>query len=105
MSNNNLPKDPLKIPKPPKPMTASILMAYLQKMADWAPIEDHSVMIGNKEVVNATIVDGKIILMTYLDYLNVHPPCKKHNPVRHRDAKPPWCEACKLTIDWKNPHG
>lgn len=27
----------------------------------------------------------------------------EHNPVQHRDGKPPWCRACGLTADWKVP--
>lgn len=30
-------------------------------------------------------------------------PCSNHNPVQHRDGKPPWCRACGLTADYQEP--
>lgn len=27
----------------------------------------------------------------------------EHNPVRHRDGAPPWCNFCKLTADFRKP--
>lgn len=30
-------------------------------------------------------------------------PSHNHIPVQHRDAKPPWCEECGLTADFKEP--
>lgn len=29
--------------------------------------------------------------------------CNNHNPVQHRDGKPPWCKACGLTKDYRRP--
>lgn len=29
--------------------------------------------------------------------------CAKHKPRQHRDAKPPWCDACGLTAEFKKP--
>lgn len=54
---------------PPKPMTASILMSYLEFAADDYMIEDRPVMIGDKEVVNAKVVDGRVVLQTFDDML------------------------------------
>lgn len=31
------------------------------------------------------------------------PICADHNPVQHRDGKPPWCRDCGLTADFENP--
>lgn len=93
------------VPVPPAPMTASILMAYLEHMADFYSIEDQPVMIGNEEIVNAMIVDGRVTLMTFAEHLKANPPCADHIPVQHRDGKPPWCTNCKLTKDWKDPNG
>lgn len=31
------------------------------------------------------------------------PVCLAHNPVQHRDAKPPWCNSCGLTAGWQVP--
>jgi hypothetical protein len=30
-------------------------------------------------------------------------PCADHNPVQHRDGKPPWCKACGRTADGSEP--
>lgn len=27
----------------------------------------------------------------------------EHRPVQHRDGKPPWCDFCKLTVDFGKP--
>lgn len=54
---------------PPKPMTASILMSYLQFAADDYMVEDQPVMIGDKAVVNATVVNGRVVLQTFEDML------------------------------------
>lgn len=86
-------------------MTPSILMAYLETMVDTYPVEDQPITIGGEEIVNAKVVDGRVVLQTYKDLLDENPPCKHHNPVQHRDGKPPWCYLCRLTTDWKNPHG
>lgn len=29
--------------------------------------------------------------------------CSDHNPVQHRDGKPPWCKICGLTENFKKP--
>ena len=29
--------------------------------------------------------------------------CSNHNPVQHRDARPPWCKMCGLTADGSVP--
>lgn len=29
--------------------------------------------------------------------------CSNHNPIQHRDGKPPWCRICGLTADGKEP--
>lgn len=31
--------------------------------------------------------------------------CAEHNPVQHRDTKPPWCKACGLTANGMIPVG
>lgn len=31
------------------------------------------------------------------------PTCSDHNPVQHRDGKPPWCKKCGLTADFTIP--
>ena len=31
--------------------------------------------------------------------------CLDHRPVQHRDARPPWCKACGLTADGREPVG
>lgn len=92
------------LPKPPRPMTASILMSYLEDMADTYPIEDNAVLINGSPIVNATVVDGHVIVRTWEDELNANPPCPDHRPIQHRDAKPPWCPECGLTARWENPH-
>lgn len=97
--------NPMALPKPPRPMTASILMRYLEDMADSYPIEDEAVLINGQPIVNATVVDGHVILRTWQDELNANPPCSDHIPRQHRDAKPPWCPSCGLTANWSNPHG
>lgn len=33
------------------------------------------------------------------------PPCADHNPVQHRDARPPWCNTCGLTAGGAAPVG
>ncbi|QFP95637.1 hypothetical protein SEA_ODESZA_62 [Gordonia Phage Odesza] len=105
MSNRTESRRAMRLPNPPVPMTSSILMAYLETMADSHNIEYEPVMINGEEVVNAKVVDGRVVLQTYKDMLDENPPCKHHNPVQHRDGKPPWCYLCRLTTDWKNPHG
>lgn len=30
-------------------------------------------------------------------------PCDNHQPVQHRDAKPPWCPHCGLTAEGEEP--
>lgn len=30
--------------------------------------------------------------------------CSSHRPVQHRDAKEPWCKACGLTVDGREPN-
>lgn len=97
-------KDPLQLPAPPSPMTPIILMSYLETIVDRHEVETSPIMIGGSPLVNATVVDGHILLRTWVDELNENPPCRDHHPVQHRDAKPPWCETCLLTADWKNPH-
>lgn len=32
-------------------------------------------------------------------------PCPAHRPVQHRDARPPWCNACGLTEGGEVPTG
>lgn len=105
MSNRTESRRAMRLPNPPVPMTPSVLMAYLETMADSHNIEYEPVMINGEEVVNAKVVDGRVVLQTYKDMLDENPPCKHHNPVQHRDGKPPWCYLCRLTTDWKNPHG
>lgn len=105
MPNRMNTKQALRLPRSPVPMTPSILMAYLETMVDTYPVEDQPIMIGGEEIVNAKVVDGRVVLQTYKDMLDENPPCKHHNPVQHRDGKPPWCYLCRLTTDWKNPHG
>ncbi|QPL14709.1 hypothetical protein SEA_SCHWARTZ33_64 [Gordonia phage Schwartz33] len=95
----------LRLPNPPTPMTPEILTSYLENMADHYPIEGQPVMINGEPVVNAKVVNGCVVLQTYTDMLNENPPCKHHRPVQHRDRKPPWCYLCRLTADWKDPHG
>lgn len=95
----------LQIPNPPKPMTASTLMSYLESMADLFEIENEPIMINGSELTNTKVVDNRVVLMTYKDMLNENPPCKNHIPVQHRDGKSPWCKTCGLTSDWENPHG
>lgn len=102
MPNNKL--EPLRLPNPPEPMTATILMAYLEAMTDSHEVEHNPVLLNGEPLVNATVVDGRIVLRTWVDELNHNPPCKNHRPVQHRDGKPPWCHICRLTADWKNPH-
>lgn len=29
--------------------------------------------------------------------------CNNHNPVQHRDGKPPWCDRCGLTAGFNKP--
>lgn len=102
---NNTAMKAMRIPNPPVSMTASILMSYLETMADSHQIEDQPIMINGEPVVNAKVVNGRVVLQTYKDMLDENPPCKNHRPVKHRDRKPAWCYLCRLTADWKNPHG
>ena len=55
--------------RPPKPMTTAILKAYLEFAAEGRTIEDEPVMIKGESVVQATIVDNRIVLMTFEDML------------------------------------
>lgn len=96
--------EPLNLPIPPAPMTATVLMSYLEDIVDRYEVENEPIIVNGHEVVNATVVDDKIVLRTWVDELNSNPPCPSHNPVQHRDGKPPWCDVCKLTSDWQNPH-
>ena len=95
---------PLVLPTPPAPMTPVLLMAYLESIVEYHEVEDKAVMINGNPVVNATVVDGHIVLRTWCDELNLNPPCPDHIPVQHRDGKPPWCPVCRLTKLWKDPH-
>lgn len=97
-------REPLRLPKPPTPMTPMILMSYLESIVDQYEVEGEPILINGKPLVNATVVDGQIVLRTWCDELNQNPPCPDHNPVQHRDGKPPWCPVCRLTANWKNPH-
>lgn len=54
---------------PPKPMTTSILKAYLEYAADGRPLEEMPVLIKGEPVVNARIIDSHITLMTFEDML------------------------------------
>lgn len=29
--------------------------------------------------------------------------CEDHEPIQHRDAKPPWCKTCGLTATFEKP--
>lgn len=93
---------PLRLPKPPHPMTAAILSAYLADVEEWGAT-DQPVRIGTEVVCNAKVVDGQVILQTYVDLLNDNPPCPTHRPVQHRDGKRPWCDICGLTDRWTEP--
>ncbi|WAB10448.1 hypothetical protein SEA_PHEPPER_63 [Gordonia phage Phepper] len=100
----------MRIPSPPKPMTPAVLQSYLESMRnteyhDVGLKEEMPVLINGEPVVNAKVVNGKVVLQTYKDMLNENPPCKHHNPVQHRDGKPPWCYLCRLTADWEVPSG
>lgn len=97
-------REPLMLPSPPAPMTAAILMAYLESLADQYEIENEPVIINGREVVNVTVENGKVVIRTWVDELNLNPPCPSHTPVQHRDGKPCWCNVCGLTADWQNPH-
>ena len=97
-------REPLILPIPPAPMTPIILMSYLESIVDEHEVEGEPILINGKPLVNATVVDGKIVLRTWCDELNVNPPCPDHNPTQHRDGKPPWCPVCRLTATWDNPH-
>lgn len=98
-------REPLRLPDPPTPMTPIVLMSYLESIVDQYEVEGEPILISGKPLVNATVVDGQVALRTWCDELNHNPPCPDHNPVQHRDGKPPWCPVCKLTSNWKNPHG
>ncbi|QFP94943.1 hypothetical protein SEA_OHMYWARD_61 [Gordonia phage OhMyWard] len=98
----------MRIPSPPTPMTPAVLQSYLQAMRNKEYIdvglkEEMPVIVNGEPVVNAKVVNGKVVLQTYKDMLNENPPCKHHRPVQHRDGKPPWCYLCRLTADWENP--
>lgn len=97
-------REPLRLPSPPSAMTPEILMLYLESLADQYEIEDQPILIQGRPVVNAVVVDGNVVLRTWCDELNANPPCPDHNPVQHRDGKPPWCPVCRLTQHWENPH-
>ena len=98
-------REPLRLPDPPTPMTPIVLMSYLESIVDQYEVEGEPILISGKPLVNATVVEGQVVLRTWCDELNHNPPCPDHNPVQHRDGKPPWCPVCKLTSNWKNPHG
>lgn len=97
-------KEPLILPIPPAPMTPIILMSYLEAIVDEHEVESVPILLNGKPLVNATVVDGKVVLRTWCEELNLNPPCPSHNPVQHRDGKPPWCKVCRLTATWDNPH-
>lgn len=86
-------------------MTASELMAHLEVLADRNDIEDRPVMLDGELLINATIVDGCVVLQTRSGYFNAIKPCKDHNPRQHRDGKVPWCNECGLTENWYPPIG
>lgn len=94
----------LQLPNPPQPMTASMLMGYLEFVADESAVEDQPVLIDGEPIAGAEVVDGRVVLRTWLDMLRANPPCDNHIPLQHRDRKPPWCSSCGLTADWANPH-
>lgn len=54
---------------PPKPMTTSLLKAYLEYAAEGRPIEDTPVLIKGQPIVQARIIDGHVALMTFEDML------------------------------------
>lgn len=54
--------------KLPTPMTTSILQAYLETMSKSYHILDAPVMINGEEIVNATIIDGRVVLTTGLEF-------------------------------------
>lgn len=58
-------------PRPPKPMSTSILKAYLEFAADGRPLENQPVMFQGREIVNARIIDGRIDLQTWPEYLEM----------------------------------
>lgn len=89
---------------PPKPMTASVLMSHLEMLADNYEIEDQPVYINGEPMVNATVIDGRVVVQTAVGHFNQNPPCDDHRPTQHRDMKPPWCPNCGLTRAWTNPH-
>lgn len=97
-------RDPLILPEPPSPMTPIILMSYLESIVDSYEVEGEPILINGKPLVNATVVNGQIVLRTWCEELNQNPPCPDHIPIQHRDGKPPWCSVCGLTKDWGNPH-
>lgn len=97
-------REPLILPIPPAPMTPIILMSYLESIVDRYEVESVPILLNGKPLVNAAVVDGKVVLRTWCDELNVNPPCPDHNPTQHRDGKPPWCKVCRLTANWENPH-
>lgn len=97
-------REPLTLPVPPTPMTPMILMSYLESIVDRYEVEGEPILINGKPLVNATVENGQIVLRTWREELDRNPPCPEHNPVQHRDGKPPWCPVCHLTATWDNPH-
>ena len=52
------------------------------------------------ETLNANIADALVQAADELRGMNSTPPtCTAHNPVQHRDGKPPWCNTCGLTAN------
>ncbi len=94
----------MRIPLAPKPVTPAVLEAYLaSQISDLCPSKDSVIMIHGEPVVNIKVVDGNLIFQTHKDMLDENPPCANHNPVKHRDGKPPWCYICRLTENWELP--
>ena len=79
-------------------------MSHLEMLADNYEIEDQPVYINGEPMVNATVIDGRVVVQTAVGHFNQHPPCDDHVTVQHRDGKPPWCRKCGLTSTWQNPH-
>lgn len=56
----------------------------LQELGSWVRQQTHT---GPARVEGIDVNDGKPWV------------CEKHNPVQHRDRRPPWCNACGRGLD------
>ena len=77
---------------------------FLLRLLDEANADKQRLIDGISTFYDGSIQDGA--LGDLLEEVGVNEAkCSDHNPVQHRDGKPPWCRKCGLTKDFKKPTG